>query len=63
MFGPVHSSVVTINQWLILLNGRLHETAKIGLIFAVRLILPGGLSNFCKHPTDRHHIAQNWMER
>ncbi len=35
--------------------GRLHETAKIGLIFAVRPILPGCLSDFCKHPTNGHH--------
>ncbi len=41
----------------------LHETAKIGLIFVVWLILPGHQSDFCKHPTDRHHIAQNQMER
>ncbi len=34
-------------------------TAKIGLIFAVQLILPGRPSDFCKHLTDRHHIAQN----
>jgi hypothetical protein len=45
------------------LKGRLHETVKIGLIFVVPLILPGRLSNFCKHPTDRHHIAQNQTER
>jgi hypothetical protein len=41
----------------------LHEKAKIGLIFAVRLILPGRPSDFCKHLTDRYHIAQNRMER
>jgi len=46
-----------------LLMPHLHETAKIGLIFAVRPILPGRLSNFCKHPTDGQHIAQKWMER
>jgi hypothetical protein len=63
MFDTVQSSVVIINQWLILLKGRLHETAKIGPIFAVRLILPGRLSDFCKHLTDRHHIAQNQVER
>jgi hypothetical protein len=34
------------------LKGCLHETAKIGPIFAVQLILPGCPSNFCKHPTD-----------
>jgi hypothetical protein len=44
-------------------KGHLHKTAKIGPIFAVRLILPGRLSDFCKHLTDRHHIAQNRMER
>ncbi len=44
-------------------KGRLHKTAKISLIFAIRLILPGCLSNFCKHPTDEHYIAQNQMER
>ncbi len=42
---------------------RLHETAKISLILAVRLILPGQLSDFCKHLTDGHYIAQNWTER
>jgi hypothetical protein len=41
----------------------LHETAKIGLIFAVRPILPDCMSDFCKHPTNGHHIAQKWMER
>jgi hypothetical protein len=44
------------------IEGHLHETAQIGLIFAVKLILPGCLSNFCKHLTDRHHIAQNQTE-
>jgi hypothetical protein len=39
--------------------GCLHKTAKMGPIFAVRLILPGCPSNFCKHLTDEHHIAQN----
>jgi hypothetical protein len=28
----------------------------------VKLILPGHPSNFCKHLTDRHHIAQNQTE-
>jgi hypothetical protein len=37
----------------------LHKTAKICLIFAVRLILHSHLSDFCKHPTDGHHIAKN----
>jgi hypothetical protein len=32
---------------------------KISPIFAVRLILPRHLSDFCKHLTDGHHIAQN----
>ncbi len=45
------------------IKGRLHETAKIDLIFAVQPILPGRLSDFCKHPTDGHHIAQNQTER
>jgi len=45
------------------LKSRLHQTAKIGLIFAVRLILPGHPSDFCKHLTNRHHIAQNHTER
>ncbi len=40
-------------------KGHILETAKIGLIFAVRPILPGRLSDFCKHLTDGHHIAQN----
>jgi hypothetical protein len=44
-------------------KGHLHKTAKIGPIFAVRLILPGCLSDFCMHLTDRHHIAQNLTER
>jgi hypothetical protein len=43
-------------------RGCLHETAKIGPMFAVRLILPGLPSDFCKHPTDRHHITQNLIE-
>jgi hypothetical protein len=41
----------------------LHETAKISPIFAVRLILQGSPSDFCKHPNDKHHIAQNQTER
>ncbi len=45
------------------LKCRLHETAKISLIFAVRPILPSHLSNFWKHPIDRQHIAQNRTER
>ncbi len=45
------------------LKGHLHQTAKICLIFVVRLILPGRPSDFCKYPTDGHHIAQNWTER
>ncbi len=44
------------------LKGRLHETAKIGPTFAVQLILPGRPSDFCKHLTDAHHIAQNRTE-
>jgi hypothetical protein len=44
-------------------KGCLHETAKIGPILDVRLILPGCPSDFCKHPIDGHHIAQNQMER
>jgi hypothetical protein len=44
-------------------KGRLHETAKFGLIFAVRLILSGHQSDFCQHPTVGHHITQNQMER
>ncbi len=46
-----------------LVKCHLHETAKISLIFAVQLILPGHLSDLCKHLTDGHHIAQNQMER
>ena len=45
------------------LKGNLHKTAKIGEIFAVQLILPVPLSDFGKHPTDGHHIAQNRTER
>jgi hypothetical protein len=41
----------------------LHETAKIGPIFAVRQFLPGCMSHFCKHKTDGHHIEQNRKER
>ncbi len=47
---------------LLKLKGHLHKTVKIGPIFTVRLILPGRLSDFCKHLTDRHHIAQNQTE-
>jgi hypothetical protein len=46
-----------------ILKGHLHKTAKIGPIFVVRLNLPGCPSDFCKHLTDGHHIAQNQTER
>ncbi len=35
---------------------------KLVRFFAVRLILPGCLSDFCKHLTDGHHIAKNQTE-
>jgi hypothetical protein len=44
-------------------KGRLHQRAKISLIFAVRLILPGHPFDFSKHLTNGHHIAQNHTER
>ncbi len=37
-------------------KGHLHKTAKISPIFAIRPILPGRPSDFCKHPTDRHTL-------
>jgi hypothetical protein len=46
-----------------LIKGCLHKTAKVGLIFAVLSILPGCLSDFCNHLTNRNHIAQNQTER
>jgi hypothetical protein len=45
------------------LKGHLHETAKIGLIFAVQLILPGHLSDFCKHLTDITLHKIEWRDR
>ncbi len=58
----VNSTVILSPLVFLALKGHIPETAKIGLIFAVRPILPGRPSDFCKHPTDGHHIAQNQTE-
>ncbi len=53
----------SFNHYRVIRMPRLHETAKIGPIFAVRQILPGRPCHFCEHPTNGHHILQNMMER
>ncbi len=63
-FTKLQFDEMTYRQFKGGLKGRLHETAQISQIFAVRPNLPGCPSDFCKHrPIDITLHKIGWRDR